>query len=427
MADSTPSEPSRWVDQREACRLLGTTVGMFEYWMRHGQITTGRWAPKPGGRRYRLYAREEIERLAKTIRERRERRATRALPEGYVGRDAAAEMFGISLMTWQSWVGQGKVPAGKIISGFRGGRRSVYTLDELHRIREAMLTPDPSRPYRDPERPGAYVMPAGMVRREEAWGLFGVSRPTWERWERQGLMNCGEMLYVAGGGVRLKVYPLAELKRLLAAFGRFAPPYPDPDRPGCVRVPLTGRGTKRPEAIIDAADLALVEAGTCSCAGGGEQGSAGGRCDVHVSFHAPGGRPVPLRRLIMGVAGREHQVGHLNDDPLDCRRENLIVRTVAQRSYTTRKREIVSGRPTTSRFKGVYFETFTGRWRARIQCNGVQRILGRFRNEVAAAEAYDEAARELFGEHAWLNFPDGADARLANEAPSREADSRAAA
>jgi hypothetical protein len=42
--------------------------------------------------------------------------------------------------------------------------------------------------------------------------------------------------------------------------------------------------------------------------------------------------------------------------------------------------------------------------------------LGRFRDELAAAEAYDEAARELFGEYARLNFPDGVDAWLQADA-----------
>ena len=46
------------------------------------------------------------------------------------------------------------------------------------------------------------------------------------------------------------------------------------------------------------------------------------RASANVLPAGMGGRPVPLRRLIMGVAGREQQVGHLNDDPLDCRREN---------------------------------------------------------------------------------------------------------
>jgi hypothetical protein len=335
-------------------------------------------------------------------------------------------MFGISPMTWKLWIRFGKVPAGRILSDICGGKRSFYTQEELEQIRVQLETPDASRPYRDAERPGEYVLPAGMVRRDEAWGMFGVNRCAWERWERQALIECGEMMFVAGGG-RLKVYPLAELKRLLAAFGKFSPPYADPERPGCVRVPLSGRGLVRREAIIDAADLPLVETGTCSCSGGAKHGLSGGRSDVHVSFHAPGGTPVPLRRIIMGVAGREQQVGHLNEDPLDCRRENLVVQTVSERSWGARKKTLIRNKPPSSRFKGVYWDSWSSKWRAAIKCHGVSRKLGRFGDEVAAAEAYDEAARELFGEHAWLNFPDGVEARLAMESAKAESDSRAAA
>ena len=42
----------------------------------------------------------------------------------------------------------------------------------------------------------------------------------------------------------------------------------------------------------------------------------------------------------------------------------------------------------------------------------MQRRLGSFHDEIAAAQAYDEAARDLFGEHARLNFPNGIDAWL---------------
>ncbi|HYE17226.1 MAG TPA: AP2 domain-containing protein [Tepidisphaeraceae bacterium] len=428
------TDAGAWVDQREARQILDVRVGMFEYWMRHGQITTGRWAPKPGGGKHRLYARAEIERVAETARDRRRRHDAGELPPGHAGRDEAARRAGVSPKTWKNWVRERRVPPGTIILDLRGGRRGVYTEGELRAILESLRAIDPTRPYRDGERPGAYVYPDGLVGREQAWTMFGVTQPTWERWERQGLITCGQMLFVAGGG-RLKAYPLAELKRVLAPAGRFAPPYPDPERTGCVRVPLTGHGIHRREALIDAADLPLIEAGTCSCAVA-RPGGAGrvGRTDPHVAFHAPDAKMVPLRRLITGVSGRNRQVGHLNGDTLDCRRANLVVRTVAQRSYTTRKREVVAGRPTTSRFKGVCWEKWTGRWVAQIRHDGVNRRIGRFHDEVAAAEAYDGAARELFGEHARLNFPDGADARPAAEsggpaqgAQAAEPDSRAAA
>ena len=59
--------------------------------------------------------------------------------------------------------------------------------------------------------------------------------------------------------------------------------------------------------------------------------------------------------------------------------------------------------------------------------DGKNRCLGRFRDEIAAAEAYDEAARELFGEHARPNFPDGIDARLEREAADAAVEGQAPA
>jgi hypothetical protein len=112
----------------------------------------------------------------------------------------------------------------------------------------------------------------------------------------------------------------------------------------------------------------------------------------------------------MGISDPALQVGHANGDPLDCRRANLVVRTISQRIRRSRKRVTNLGRPCTSGFKGVSWLKRERRWRARILVEGRERHLGRFRDEIAAAEAYDEAARELFGEHARLNFPDGADA-----------------
>jgi hypothetical protein len=97
---------------------------------------------------------------------------------------------------------------------------------------------------------------------------------------------------------------------------------------------------------------------------------------------------------------------------------------------------MVAGRRTTSRFKGVYWKWEMKRWCARIRWEGKTRSLGNFRDEIAAAQAYDEAARQWFGEHAWLNFPDGVDAWLtasvmltasATEGEQTEATERSAA
>ena len=81
-----------------------------------------------------------------------------------------------------------------------------------------------------------------------------------------------------------------------------------------------------------------------------------------------------------------------------------------------RKARSFCGRRTTSRFKGVCWDKRRGKWKAYIKKDQVMRNIGMFRDELAAAQAYDEAARELFGEHARTNFPDGVDAWLSKEA-----------
>ena len=79
----------------------------------------------------------------------------------------------------------------------------------------------------------------------------------------------------------------------------------------------------------------------------------------------------------MGVKSRKLNVRHVNGYPLDCRRENRVVRMVQKRLRNKRKAKLIKGEPPTSQFKGVRWEWSTKMWCAQI----------------AAAEAYDEAAR----------------------------------
>lgn len=208
-----------------------------------------------------------------------------------------------------------------------------------------------------------------------------------------------------------KLYRLDDLKRLIEEFGRYAPPYPDPQRPGCYRVPLSGRDVRRREAIIDAADSPVVEGRRwCWTRSGGHSRAGAG----HVALSQAGETPA-LHRLIVGIADPALHVMHLNDDPLDCRRSNLVVRTLSEKVGANRKMTSSKGKPCTSRFKGVSWDRRRGKWVAQIRREG-KRHLGRFDDELAAAEAYDEAARAVWGEHARLNFPDGIDAALARAA-----------
>jgi hypothetical protein len=102
------------------------------------------------------------------------------------------------------------------------------------------------------------------------------------------------------------------------------------------------------------------------------------------------------------IAGKKEgmTVDHKNHDGLDNRRENLRHATKTQQCGNQRPQK---GR--SSRFKGVHWDKKAGRWQARIKRQGVKYNLGRFDNEEDAARAYDDAAREYFGEFARLNLP----------------------
>lgn len=92
-------------------------------------------------------------------------------------------------------------------------------------------------------------------------------------------------------------------------------------------------------------------------------------------------------------------VDHRNGNGLDNRRANL--RSATNQQNHRNRRKIIS----TSRFKGVSWHSQNGRWCAQLTVDRRRYWLGYHGEEGAAARAYDEAAREQFGEFAALNFP----------------------
>lgn len=58
----------------------------------------------------------------------------------------------------------------------------------------------------------------------------------------------------------------------------------------------------------------------------------------------------------------------------------------------------------TSKYKGVSWCANVGKWRVQLHQNGRTIHVGLFNDETMAAEAYDRAATELYGEFACLNF-----------------------
>jgi hypothetical protein len=114
-------------------------------------------------------------------------------------------------------------------------------------------------------------------------------------------------------------------------------------------------------------------------------------------------KPLAMHRLILRPA-RGVIVDHANGNGLDNRRCNLRIANHSQNAANKRKPQV--GRAT-STYKGVHWESAGSRkrrWRAMIRVNGRRIHLGSFATEVEAAIAYDNAAKEHFGEYARPNF-----------------------
>jgi len=118
------------------------------------------------------------------------------------------------------------------------------------------------------------------------------------------------------------------------------------------------------------------------------------------------GEPVSMHRLIMDPPPGMW-VDHKNNSTLDNHRSNLRLVTRAQNRYNTRPSRKVrpNGKRKSSQYIGV--SRYGDRWKAKITHDGHRYVIGLFDDEIEAALARDAKAKELHGEFAWLNFPDG--------------------
>ena len=106
-----------------------------------------------------------------------------------------------------------------------------------------------------------------------------------------------------------------------------------------------------------------------------------------------------LHRFIM-KPGPGLVVDHKDHDCLNNRRTNLRVCTPQEN-----QRNMLRPRNNTSGYKGVSYATNVKKWHAYIRSGRKRVNIGWFETAEEAAQAYDQAAVEHFGEFSQLNFP----------------------
>ena len=116
----------------------------------------------------------------------------------------------------------------------------------------------------------------------------------------------------------------------------------------------------------------------------------------YATAHGPDGT-LRMHRVIMGAEPGE-TIDHRDGDGLMNRRFNLRRATVSQNGQNQR-----IGEKNKSGFKGVSWAAHAGKWRTNIKVDGKHVHLGYFSDLHAAARAYNEAAKNCYGEFACLN------------------------
>ncbi len=109
-----------------------------------------------------------------------------------------------------------------------------------------------------------------------------------------------------------------------------------------------------------------------------------------------------MHRAILGLKkGDKLESDHRDHNGLNNRRSNLRLCTHSQNCMNRKLQKDV-----TSKYKGVCWNKKRNKWTAEIRKDGKKHYLGCFDSEIEAAKVYDKRATELFGEFAYLNFPE---------------------
>lgn len=153
---------------------------------------------------------------------------------------------------------------------------------------------------------------------------------------------------------------------------------------GAVRIPLYRRdGSIRAYAIVDEADATIVTHRRWYL--------SHGYVVRGVRLSRTRGTTVTLHRELLGLsADDQRQVDHINRDRLDCRRSNLRIVTVAEN-----QQNVSSYTGSTSKHRGVSWNTAMRKWKAKVHIRGKDVYLGCFDSEEEAGHIAHETRLRL--------------------------------
>ena len=150
-------------------------------------------------------------------------------------------------------------------------------------------------------------------------------------------------------------------------------------------------------AIVDDEDFPYLNRFKWTC---NNKGTEGGK--LYAMMNKQRGNKcngIAMHELVINLENAD-AISFKNGNTLDYRKENLIAVDKALMMQRSTKRRM---RNASSEYKGLTYRKRKDLWEVRISKDKVIHFVGSFKSEVTAAQAYNEKARELYGELAYQN------------------------
>lgn len=324
-----------------------------------------------------------------------------AIPDGYVDVQGAADIIGITKLSFQSSPYTKKIPR-KFVKGYKVPRKAIFRITDVEQIVQ-----DRAKLKEQKEQAKIALEQEKLQKRIAREKLIAENKAKKEaeKLAAQQQRQIEELIKKQKLEARLNKAKnrsvLNELKhqQLISAPKIYA---------NTVKIPLwLNKDTLSGDyAIIDKEDYQKVMDDITTTLRSGKK-----RVNKWYVYETTTGKKYSVssgkRRSIHRAVMRYPKgmdVDHINGNPLDNRKVNLRVCTRSENAMNKKTRA-----DSRSGYKGVHMSPGGKRIQAYIRPPGMKKgrvSLGYYKTLEEAARVYDAKARELFGEFARLNFPD---------------------